>query len=838
MGCNKSKDAYDPLIKDGSDTSKPGAKPAAKPKKLSQKTNKAANEMFQDTLLFAATVPLFKRLPKDQYPLLAKACEPVTYKPGSTVIKEGEDGNEFFAIKSGEATVLIGHKTVATLKSGDYFGEESLLHDEPRSASIIALGELKVLKWTREKFQELGLSQKLQFVNRKAVGAGDALKESNAKPPTPKSEEERALIRDALNANANLANILKKDDAATHQIADLAWKEEFKKGQDIIKEGDLDADYFYILQAGRVEIIKQMEGGTSVVASLEKGSSFGELALLYLTPRAATVTVKKDVIVWVIDRSNFKKVLMEKNEEKVKETSKYLDRSELLAPLSTHEKLQLARALVDVHYDKDEAIITQGENGSTFYILYEGEVAVILDGDESTRLEANSSKKEVQVFGERALLTNEPRNATVKVTSTKAKAFALSRADFDALLGPLKDVLEKKAKDETKKGESSKSLKKQATKDWKEVNSSKSAPTPTSKKKPRKKSLKAMASSTESANASVSTESSGVASKDVSTRILRDDLKELGLLGCGGFGAVTLVEHKVTQETYAMKGLSKGFIVKSGMKTSVMNEKNILLMTNSAFVIKLHECYNSAQTLYFLLEPALGGELYASYNKKGMHGQEFHAKFYSSGVVFAFDHLHQRHIIYRDLKPENLLLTDTGQIKLTDMGLAKFVVGTTYTTCGTPDYFAPELISSAGHTQAVDWWTLGILIYELMSGHPPFESDYPMQIYSKVMAGIEKIAFPKKCQGACGDLIKSLLKQNPADRLPMRSGGIKNIKDHEWYKGFDWDKMEKIEMDPPYKPKVKGKNDLGNFFARKEDMPPQMLYKDDGTGWDKDFATC
>lgn len=209
------------------------------------------------------------------------------------------------------------------------------------------------------------------------------------------------------------------------------------------------------------------------------------------------------------------------------------------------------------------------------------------------------------------------------------------------------------------------------------------------------------------------------------------------------------------------------------MQDSVMNEKNILLMTNSDFIINLHETFNGAQSLYFLLEPALGGELYATYNRKGFHGSEKHARYYVAGVVYAFEHLHERFIIYRDLKPENLLLTENGHIKLTDMGLAKFVVGKTFTTCGTPDYFAPELIASHGHNNAVDWWCLGILIFELMSGHPPFESPYPMQIYSKVMKGINKVQMPLKCQGDCGNLIKSLLKSEPGERLPLKPGGTK-----------------------------------------------------------------
>merc|ERR1712224_461997 len=136
---------------------------------------------------------------------------------------------------------------------------------------------------------------------------------------------------------------------------------------------------------------------------------------------------------------------------------------------------------------------------------------------------------------------------------------------------------------------------------------------------------------------------------------------------------------------------------------------------------------------------------------------------------------------------------------------------------------------------------------------PPFESAYPMQIYSKVMKGISKVPFPPKCQGPIGDLVKALLKKEPSERLPVRTGGVKNIKEHKWFAGFDWDKFsyvpvkdEKGEiskeeeaktMPVPYKPVVKSKKDIANFSARKEDAPRQIEYKDDGSGWDKDFAT-
>lgn len=424
----------------------------------------------------------------------------------------------------------------------------------------------------------------------------------------------------------------------------------------MITEGDLQADYFYVVESGRFEVTVSGEdhddeknreadfgklGAANVVQVVEAGGTFGELALLYLVPRAATVTAKEASVVWVIDRGNFKKILMSVSEKKEKQFEAYLDNIESFDCLLAGEKRHLARALVEMRYDKDEDIIRQGEMGNTFFIMYEGEVEFLKDG-ERVGTERVTFGATPAIFGEKALIEGEARAATVRVISAQARILALDRSTFEVLLGPLRDLMAQAQgnRSETKLG---------------------------------------------------GAESRMRALNQTGTRghIKRTDLCKIGLLGCGGFGAVELFEHKDTKETYAMKALSKGFIVKTGMQESVMNEKNILTMTNSPFIIKLFETYNGSQTLYFLLEPALGGELYATYNRKGFHGSDRHAVYYSAGTVFAFEHLHQRHVIYRDLKPENLLLTHKGQIKLTDMGLAKFVVGKTYTTCGTPDYFAP-----------------------------------------------------------------------------------------------------------------------------------------------------
>jgi len=780
--------------------------------KISLKDEEAkANEENDDLMrkmTFINKVVLFQKLPRDQHPIVAAAVETKKFLPGEVIIRQADSGNEFFLICEGSAMVQVSPpdggvpSRVATLKTGDYFGENALLRDEPRTATIIAESEMSTFSLTRSKFQAMGLHTKLQFARRRAVGGGAPVTNVPTQKSVAKNHSDRELITRALRSNANLTAVVTLDDSRIHALAEVAWKETVPAGKELIIEGSTDADYFYIVENGSFEVFvsdrqtgaqpSSGQGDTrrepKFVSELSEGDSFGELALLYFAPRAATVTSKVDSSVWVIDRNNFKKILMQASEDKLAEYKKHLRRVDLLSPLLEEERSTLARALTEIHYAEHETIIRQGEQGSTFYILFDGEVSMSRDGKELKRVSASIDDGTAEAFGEKALLNSEARAATVTVTSKAASCLALDRETFNFLIGPLETLQNTPGNRAARKsGNMTTMMQAQA-------------------QVPRRK-------------------------------IGRVDLDKLGLLGCGGFGVVDLVEHKDTKETFALKALSKGHIVSTSMQQSVMNEKNIMLMTNSEFIVKLYATYNTAQSLLFLLEVALGGELYATYNNKGFYGSEKHARYYLAGVVFAFEHLHDRFVIYRDLKPENVLLNSQGHPKLTDMGLAKFVVGKTYTTCGTPDYFAPEVISTSGHTSAVDWWTLGILLFELMTGHPPFESPSPMQIYAKVMKGIGKVSFPPRCNGPVADLVKALLQRDPADRLPMKASKVQNLRKHKWFATFSWNQMENQTLEPPYKPAVKSTADLANFNARKEDMPPQIHYQDDGSGWDKDFAS-
>jgi len=205
--------------------------------------------------------------------------------------------------------------------------------------------------------------------------------------------------------------------------------------------------------------------------------------------------------------------------------------------------------------------------------------------------------------------------------------------------------------------------------------------------------------------------------------------------------------------------------------------------------------------------------------------------------------VHHVGVVHQDTKPENIMITKAGVLWLVDFGRAnrlmkqEVVVGRTYTTCGTPDYFAPELVASQGHTHALDWWTLGILTFELLAGHPPFEAATPMQTYAKVSKGINRVRFPKKCKDSAGLLITGLCASSPSERLPMKRGGVDNVKEHEWFRGFSWQAMADLTAKPPFVPVVKDRKDAANFSATAEDRPPLLEYVDDHSGWDADFAT-
>ncbi|CAL1141252.1 unnamed protein product [Cladocopium goreaui] len=215
------------------------------------------------------------------------------------------------------------------------------------------------------------------------------------------------------------------------------------------------------------------------------------------------------------------------------------------------------------------------------------------------------------------------------------------------------------------------------------------------------------------------------------------------------------------------------------------------------------------------MEALLGGELHRTYvkNKHIFYGSKVFARYYLACALTAVEHLHQLRVMLRSLKPEDCALDLKGQLKIFDFGLSKFIVDKTYTSCGTPDYFSPEIISDTGHSFPVDWWCAGVMLFELLSGDPPFASDYPMLTYQKVMKGIKKISFPGTIPSDAKNLICSLCEKEPNKRLP-EAKGFEALQKHAFFKDFNWEGLS--SMTPPFLPSSNEKN----YDDTEEDLHP------------------
>jgi serine/threonine protein kinase len=228
-----------------------------------------------------------------------------------------------------------------------------------------------------------------------------------------------------------------------------------------------------------------------------------------------------------------------------------------------------------------------------------------------------------------------------------------------------------------------------------------------------------------------------------------------------------------------------------------------------------------------ILDYVNGGELFFHLKKEGRFPEQ-RVRFYAAEIVCAIAHLHSLGIVYRDLKPENILLDSDGHICITDFGLSKQITPEegTHTFCGTPEYLAPEVLKGQGHGHAVDWWSLGTLIYEMLTGLPPFYSQNINIMYQKILNG--ELRFPSYVSADAQSLLEGLLTREPEKRLGSGVDGTSNIKSHSFFGGIDWERLLKREIEPPFKPKVKGTADTSQIDTAFTQEKPQDSYVEKG----------
>jgi len=287
-----------------------------------------------------------------------------------------------------------------------------------------------------------------------------------------------------------------------------------------------------------------------------------------------------------------------------------------------------------------------------------------------------------------------------------------------------------------------------------------------------------------------------------------DDFDKVSVIGKGSFGKVFLVRKKDDKSVYALKVLNKKSIVERDEVEHTRYERDILTQISFPFLIKLHWTFQTPEALCFIMDYINGGELFYHLQNEGTFDVE-RVRFYSAQILASLEYLHSNGIIYRDLKPENLLISNSGNIIMTDFGLSKVLDdesgGKTETFCGTPEYLAPEILEGKSYGTGVDWWSFGTLVYEMLSGLPPFYSEDVQEMYTKILTA--EIDYGSEIPDDAKDLLSKLLDRNPDTRLSEPA----EMKKHPFYSAIDWDKLVKKEMVPPFIPETSGEDDLRNI---------------------------
>jgi CRP-like cAMP-binding protein len=687
-------------------------------------------------------------------------------------------------------------------------------------------------------------------------------------PKYPKSKSAVQFIDNALADNFIFSGLNKEERL---QLIHAMLADSAPEGTVIIQQGDI-GDYFYVVEDGTISFV--VDGNH--VGSCSRGATFGELALLYDCPRAATCVAQSNCKIWKVDQKTFRHMLANNNASQKKDVLDVLKKITFLTDLDETTLIKIADAVATIKFDAGDRIITKGDIGEVFYIMKEGRVKVSDIGFGDSQY-VDQVYGPGDFFGERALLTGEPRAATI-TAEVASVCLCLSREDFEKCLGPLQDLIDHAVKKRVLMGvplfansqfepyemDRLTDLVTEVTFQKGEVLAGEGQDAKQNLYLIRKgkitvannngmintlspgdyfgdKSIQAEDGTEEGKQTVTAEEEStcGVLTRNAIESVIGDisrlgkavppiaskldrtiqfaDLNKKRILGVGSFGKVWLVTNKPTGKPYALKMLNKWVIIGYHQVEGVIREKNIMASIDHPFVVDLRAVFQDDRHLYMLIELVQGGELFSVLHTDEADGvSNADARFYAACILESLSHLHHRRIAYRDLKPENVLIDATGYCILVDLGFAKIVKDKTYTLCGTPEYLAPEIILSKGHDKGVDYWAFGVLIYEMLVGVSPFYVYGSDQIFlfKRIVQG-KYPAASSDINEAAQDLINRLLVGRQSNRFGCLARGCADIRDHEWFAEIDTDELLKKKIPAPWVPDIKDPLDSSHFDSYK-----------------------
>jgi len=622
---------------------------------------------------------------------------------------------------------------------------------------------------TDSHFSKASVTQKRKKLERKKQVVTSEESEVYVKQVIPKSDDVKNIIVDAIKYHI-LFHVWNTEEIL--EFVDTFVEFNVEEGKTIFNEGD-DGTHFYIIESGSVNVDRQKK-----VASISGcGMSFGEAALLYDISRDATISAKEKSKLWAISRKDYRGISRLNNEKKAEDKINFLKKVKignhiLGEVLELSAVYNMALATRTVSFALGDVIAKEGEKGENFYIIKSGNVDVYIKacGDQPVITLVSG-----QFFGEKALMDSEAgiRTATCIANSDVVDCYDLAQSDFSKMLGDVSwmfSSINNREKNYIKKSGSQLQL--------------------------------CVENNAKKKNENL----------DLSLQI--SDFHVIRTIGVGTFGHVVSVQKKVPPQQkkgpyYVVKCQDIKFTKENNLQERLNREKRILGDLSHPFIVRFYGEFCDAKYSYFLLELLQGGEVFRLLVENDRFSEDW-SRFYSGATLSAFAEIHSHNIVYRDLKPENLVIDAEGYPKIIDFGLAKKLEGgKTWTLCGTPDYMPPEVITNEGHDSAADYWALGVLLFELTNGTPPFASDYPMDVYKNILSG--KVEMPEFFSDDLADLLIKLLNPRQATRIGRTYGGIKEIMDHKWYSNLDFDELVHKRIDAPFIPALTSNEDMTYF---------------------------
>ena len=740
-------------------------------------------------------------------------------KEGVTLFSEGQIGNYWYIVHEGNLEMFMNGKLKKKLERGSSFGEYAIINNAPRITTVKTISECKLWVMKREVFRKI-----IDFIFQL-------------------NYNENKSFLDSIN--------LPLEDSFKAILANNLLQQKYNSGDVICKEGDL-GNCMYIIKEGEVNCIKNGK----IIRVLKKGDNFGQKAIIEETKRSLDVVAKTNCTLCSISVDFFKNQIGPNYKEYL-----YFSFINLAFHISKHFNMILTKMLLKVfsfftykNYQNHDIIFKKGET-------LEKKIYIILEGSIANKITGYIEAKRYEFLYEDEIFENKPIQLThdliaepdcvlaeidldkfqeilggnlekIQKTSIEKSSFE-NIAFFKNLSDDKIELLESKLKIESfdngrkiinqgeigdkfyiiKSGRVDFFVNSKYVRSLNEGEEFGARALIVSEKR----------SATAIANGKVTVYSltANIFKSILETNLLNyfqkkialedntielKDLDSIKELGSGNFGFVNLVRSRKNKQLYAIKAQNLYQIKKEKLETCIDLEKNVLLKTDHPFIMKMVKYMKNENFIFFLMEYIKGKELWEVIRDIGLLNKE-QTQFYSGSMLLAINYLHKKKVIYRDIKPENIMVNDIGYIKIIDFGTVKEIKERTSTIIGTPHYMAPEIVKGGGYTFQVDIWSIAVCMYEFFCGKLPFGDDYddPMDVYKSVFN--ENLTFPSYVHDQnFKNLLDKMLRKAPTSRLWK----FEQIKNDAYFKGFEWNKLISLSLVPPYKIKFKEEKDKGN----------------------------